>query len=355
MSELRACVAFATPGLIPLESFTTFGVNVKPQSVNPFGFFGTGLKYAVAVLLRHGCEVVVWRGLVKYTFYVKQEDFRGKDFGFVRMKKEQYNLKDRVLFRPQYERLPFTLELGKTWELWQAFRELETNTRDENGTTQLEYWGADSRPQRADGTVILVFGSKFIDEFHDMGRNFLEGGLSEREGPEWLQVLDKPSRHIYYRGVRIMDLKEEALYTYNILRQVDLTEDRTAKYPTIVESWIAEYIMSSEDEGFVSKVTRAPPRAYESRMNYAYVGSYARRSPVFTGAAETSTNPTIREIWDRAQPTIPDSVTLHIVIPRSEVTDDEMAELRTAVATIWNLDDDQLEIKNMAKPEEVEF
>lgn len=351
MVETRQCVVFATPGLIPLEAFTTFGVNVKPNSTNPFGFFGTGLKYAVAVLLRHGCEVVVWRGAVKYVFYISQRDFRGKGFTFVRMKKSTRNWKG--LWATSYSDLPFTLELGKNWELWQAFRELHTNTLDEGGKTYIlsDYDGDDFGPE--DNTHIVVYGSKFIDEFHDRHRNFLPDGETERSD-QGIQVIDRPSKHIYYRGVRIMDLKEEAEHTYNFLRHVDLTEDRTAKHPLLLEMELCRHIMESEDEPFVRKAVGAPVGRYESRMNFGYV-DYVKPSRVFRTVAERSPNPTIREIWDRAQPTVPDSVTLHIRIPRSEVTDPEMEQLRQAVAMIWNLDEESLEIKNMAVPEEVAF
>ena len=55
-------IVHSTPGLIDLRAFTTFGVNSKPNSKNPIGYFGTGLKYAVAVLARHKCPVTVWIG-----------------------------------------------------------------------------------------------------------------------------------------------------------------------------------------------------------------------------------------------------------------------------------------------------
>ena len=169
---MTQCVVFTTPGLIPLEAFTTFGVNAKPNSTNPFGYFGTGLKYAIAVCLRNGCKVVLWRGDIKYTFYVSTKDFRGKDFDFVRMKKETRNFAG--LWASSYTQLPFTLELGKNWELWQAFRELETNTRDENGwTTLVDNPGINDD---ADLTRIEVHGSRFVDEYHKMGCHFLADG-----------------------------------------------------------------------------------------------------------------------------------------------------------------------------------
>lgn len=280
-------VVFSTPGLIPIEAFTTFGMSAKPESTNPFGKFGTGLKIAVAVCLRLNQEVVVWRGDHKYTFYTKKEDFRGKEFNKVMMKWERTRkLKDRLRFTKSYHELPFTTELGKHWDLWQAFREFQTNTMDENGRTDLEYWGKDSTHQHSDRTVIVVTGLKFVDEFHDRHRNFLEDGLTVREGSDRIQVLDKPSMHVYFRGVRVWDLKEESQYTYNFLMDIDLTEDRTAKYPTILESYICEHIMQSTDESFLQKTVAQPPqRSFERSLAYRYTSVVP--SPTFKAFAGT--------------------------------------------------------------------
>jgi hypothetical protein len=335
-----------TPGLIPLESFTTFGVNAKPNAATPFGFFGTGLKYAIAVCLRMGQEVVIWRGRDKYTFYVKQMDFRDREFGFVRMKRETWHFLDIV--QKSYHKLPFTTELGKTWELWQAFREFETNTRDEDGTTQLEYWEDTSQNAHPDRTVILVYGHKFMDEYYDRHRNFLEEGKTVRED-DAVQVLARKSKHIYYRGVRIMDLKRESQYTYNILRHVDLTEDRTAKYPVVVEMWLAEYIAEHKDEQFVRSVAYAPEGSYERHIDYSYV-TPSRVGRPFARVARNTPNPTMKELWNKLQPTVPTTVTLHITLPRSSVTDEEIDEITAAVAAIMNLADDELEVVNPAAP-----
>lgn len=316
-------VAFRTPGLIPLESFTTFGVNAKPNSKNPFGYFGTGLKYAIAVLLRNGCTVVLHRGNAEFTFYPKRSDFRGRDFDFVRMRRRN------VLGNFTYHSLPFTLELGKNWELWQAFRELETNTRDENGETFLttdEYYPA----PHSDRTCILVSGEKFVDEFLDMGKHFLADGKTVRED-EAIQVIDRPSNHIYYRGVRVMDLKEEAEFTYNILRQIDLTEDRTVKYPFLVETMIAEHIMESEEPDFVSRAVTT--QRWESRgLGYGYAS--ATPSATFRSYAPAIVNPTAKEYLKKTDPTVSPKTFITLEIPKPEVTPNELNDICRAVGEI---------------------
>lgn len=328
----RECVVFSTPGKIPLQSFTMFGLNAKPESKNPFGFFGTGLKIAIAVCLRMQQEVVIWRGLDKYTFYTKKTDFRGKEFQTVRMKKETWSFMNRIFLRPSYMDLPFTTELGKHWELWQAFREFETNTMDENGSTAVEYWAADSKHVHENRTCIVVYGARFLDEFYDRSKNFLEGGLSERTSDESIQVLNKPSKHVYYRGVRVWDLKEESIYTYNFLRSIDLTEDRTAKHPFMLESWIAEYIMQSDDPAFLQRTVVAPRAAtFERNLSYNYVSALPSAS--FVGAARESPNVRAKELVKVAEERKAYTVA-RINIPE-EVSEEGKVALREAVLEQW--------------------
>lgn len=332
---MTQAVVFSTPGLIPIESFTVFGMNAKPNSKSPFGFFGTGLKIAIAVCLRNNIEVVIWRGKDKYTFYTNQIDFRGKQFAKIRMKLERRNAKD--ILRKSYHDLPFTTELGKTWELWQAFREFESNTRDEGGRT---YNGASldtlfwAQQRAEESTAIVVMGQKFLDEYFDRGRNFLEDGLTERgETTGAIQVLDKPSKHVYYRGIRVMDLKEEAQFTYNFLKHVELTEDRTAKYPFLLESEICDLIMESEDKGFLDRTVGGSSSGYERNLSYSYTS--ARPSTAFISVAQVSPNVRAKEKAVEATTAFVPTTRITITVPKAGVSDEELHQLEEAVRNVW--------------------
>jgi len=67
-----------TPGLLDTRSFTTFGINAKPNAKSPIGMFGTGLKYSIAVLMRQALKVTVWIGDQPYEFLLKNPSFEVK-------------------------------------------------------------------------------------------------------------------------------------------------------------------------------------------------------------------------------------------------------------------------------------
>lgn len=218
--RVLSVVQFWTPGEIPLDSFTIMGANVK-TSDNPIGRFGTGLKYAVATILRNGGVIRMYIRETEWEFYLSNKKFRGVEFDQVRMRKKN-GLGKWMSSRA----LPFTTQLGRDWGLWQAYRELESNTRDEGGrTTQTEHLLSDNR---GEGTTIEVDCAMFSEAI-ESEKVFLDADKLERVfcSPT-VDIYDAPSKHLYYRGIRVYTLRYPAMFTYDFGQgQVTLTEDRT--------------------------------------------------------------------------------------------------------------------------------
>lgn len=241
---------FKTPGAIPVEAFTTFGLNAKPRAGgHPIGYFGTGLKYAVAIILRHGGRIQLFIDGTEYEFYTYAKDFRGKEFHSVRMKKRK-----GALSKWRSQELPFTTELGKNWELWQAFRELESNTRDEQGESYAlspqdddgeDFWTDEP------GTLIVVDCPGFA-ESAKKGEVFFDPESEQVErvhDAARFSIYDRPSRHLYYRGIRVYTFRHPARFTYDVKAgYLELSEDRTAKNIWLVQWNIQNTIMELEDE-----------------------------------------------------------------------------------------------------------
>lgn len=260
-------IVHSTPGLIDIRSFTTFGLHAKPNSTNPIGKFGTGLKYAVATLLRLGCKIRVFIGLTEYEFITVDDKFRDVDVKMCRMRK-----RTSILKKWSYEALPFTTEHGKFWEAWQAFREIESNTRDEGGTTSPNADPAVWYKPESNTTLIVVEGEEYERAFNDRDKIFLPNALTAREGDSKVQVFNEPSDHLYWRGVRVFDLEKPSIYTYNILEEMTLTEDRTLKYVWEAQSKIAAYVARSSDSKFINAVVSSDEKFFENRLDFDYAG-----------------------------------------------------------------------------------
>jgi hypothetical protein len=257
-------VVFRTETLLSPDAFQVFGVSAKPNSNNPIGYFGTGLKYAIAVLLREHIDVSIYIGLDHYVFYTKRGEFRGTDYQQIRMKKRGF------MGSWTYHQLPFTTQLGKNWKLWQALRELQSNTLDERGGSLVS--GEQVMPESG-MTKIVVRGDAFMAEYLKIGEIFLpDAHRSDTpwDGKQQCEIFNRPSEFVYFRSLRVKDLPREshANLTYNILEPLQLTEDRTVLYDFYMHRIICNAIAVCDDQAICELVAKSDDDTLEGRLDW---------------------------------------------------------------------------------------
>jgi hypothetical protein len=247
-----AVTSLINAGLIPLEAVTTMGINAK-EGENPIGFFGTGLKYAIASLLRSGHEITIWRGLDRYDFAVLAGTVRGKDFDFITMTGPE-----------GVERLGFTTHLGAKWEMWQAFRELYSNCLDEGG----ELYLSEVDPAE-DHTCIQIRGELFAEAARGRERFFL--ATEPLYKGTLVDIHPGQSTGLYYRGVLVGSLPSPAAFTYNLKTDMHLTEDRTLKHRWQADGHIAYTIEKCTDRALIERILLGANQ-YENSLDLSAAG-----------------------------------------------------------------------------------
>lgn len=238
-------VYFCNAEPIDLNAIALMGVSVKVGN-NPIGFFGTGLKFSIATLLRTGHQVELIRSGESVPFAIHSEVIRGEDFDRVKMGDEL---------------LGFTTKLGRNWEPWQAYRELHCNCTDEGGVIDAEI------PAGRWGTIFAVDGEA-IEQCH---RNRHEIFLSSAPvfATDKCEIHRGDGAHAFYRGVRAHKQGRPALFNYNILAQLDLTEDRTIKNTYMLEHYAENSICDCDDEDLIQAALMAPQGTYEHGFDYS--------------------------------------------------------------------------------------
>lgn len=251
-------IVHETPGLIDIQAFTTLGMNVKPNTTNPIGYFGTGLKFAIATLVRLEQPLTIWIGDNPHEFFTRKKNFRGVDFNRIYMRRK------RGLTRRWFsEALPFTTEFGKNWELWMAYRELHANTIDERGQTY--FIADDHRYDRHNRTYFEVGGEAYEAVYKKRDEVFLPHALNPKHE---IQVFPGKSEFAYYRGLKAHKLGKPSLFTYNFNRTMELTEDRTIKDAWYFDYYLKNFLLKSEDEPFIRQLVTAEKEVYEGNINW---------------------------------------------------------------------------------------
>lgn len=234
---------FTNSGELDPRLTQLFGASVKSETA--IGKFGTGLKYAIATVLRLNGSITIHSGLTEYKFTSRSEVIRGKEFNLIYMNNTQ---------------MPFTTDLGKHWEPWMAYRELWANAQDEAGSI-----GTMKLSPTVDNTIIVV-DCKELEEAHNKRHTF----ILEIKKPLWqndfLEIHREPSTAVFYRHIKVLDLPRPSKFTYNILSEQELTEDRT------LSEWSARHTIMSQlqevDLSLLEQIAIASDTTFESKFDF---------------------------------------------------------------------------------------
>jgi len=268
-------IIFRNPGLIDLAAVTTMGVSVKADGA--FGRFGTGIKYAVATVLRGGGRVSIFRGLTEHRFTTEAVEVRGQPFDFVCL--------DGV-------RIGFTTQLGRDWKPWMVLREFGCNALDEGGTfTALPEGGAIETLQ-PDETMIIVEWPDLDTAYQQRGDLFLEG--EPLFSTDKLRILPGPSAHLFYRGIRVFKTEKPCHFTYDILTEQALTEDRTLAGSWAADRLIRDTLLSCGQQEIIRQAISTGQEYHEAGLNFSEPSWGVRASTEFLKAATT-----VRESRDK--------------------------------------------------------
>lgn len=262
-------ISFITPGVLNPKLITTLGVNVKKNS-SAIGYFGTGLKYAIAVLLREEQKISIWNGESLFTFFTKRETLRGKDFDFIVMT-ERKNDSSKV-----ESVLGFTTELGKNWTINQAYRELYANTQDESGEIRTDFL-ANHLPNT---TIITVSGEKIFSAHRARGNFILDDDFKTKNEISCsdyysLKIYTSETKNLFYRNFAVYTAEKNHQFTYNIMAPVTLSEDRSLLLPYQGYDVICTYFTKvCTDRELLKKILTNKDYA-EHKLNFASIDDWS--------------------------------------------------------------------------------
>jgi hypothetical protein len=269
-------VEFITPTRLSLIDITTMGDSSKRNDETKIGQFDSGLKYAIALLLRHNVsfEVTVVGGKVDRGGWEEPfiELFKVKTFTEIcnNTKKEKEligfscetfyhggkfeNIKTTEKPTPKEEyfiKTGFAKNLGYNWELWMAFRELYSNMLDEGG-----YMIEGDSDREVDYGTVITLTFEEDNPFAEIIKNKhlyintedylfkVDSGLEAIKNEEGYTRIYKNNILVYE------DKKKPSLYAYNInFGQID--ERRILSDVYSVCSSIVSRIMYSHNKEFL--------------------------------------------------------------------------------------------------------
>ena len=267
-------------GEIEPEGFKLLGASTKRNDESKIGFFGSGIKYSLSFLLRNELFFEVWSGSKKVDFQLKEVSLRDQSFQKILVNQEETSI---------------TTSWGENWSKWQIFREVLSNSIDED-TFTIELV-EEIRP--VDGLTSFYLSYEDFKQYYDNLSDYFnlnlvdesETSIVKKEGPSPLVV--------YKKGVRVVPEDEPAISLFNYhIPGVTLNEER------IADRWDVEYEITSllanlDDQESIDllykNLLEKNEEIFEVKEILSKISEYRRLSPAWLKALNSSESSILSE------------------------------------------------------------
>lgn len=205
-------IEFTNKGEVPVNAFKLLGASSKRGDDSKIGYFGTGLKYALAVLLREDIDFKIYSGTKEVVIGTRKTKFLDQTVTVITVNGEKTSI---------------TIEAGIDWETWFAIREIYSNNVDENGQMKLN---TEIKPEEGYTKIYVQLSDKMQDLTNNWSEYFSNNRtvISAKDGYEVLQKTDNESLVVFRKGIRAYTSRTESLFDYNITK-LKINESRVAE------------------------------------------------------------------------------------------------------------------------------
>lgn len=245
-------------GLIEREAFTLIGASSKRDDETKIGFFGSGLKYSLAVLLRHNVGFRIFSGLNEITITSKPTDFRGKTFNQIHIDGQATG---------------FTQEMGIDWQAWYPIREIYCNALDE---TQGAIEEANIMIPKESETHFYIEKCEAIREIMDNWNDYFTNRRTDviLDAGNFKVYCGHDKKYLLYRrGVQCHKMDHQCLYHYDD-KEFEINESRTLRNTSDATYMVAHQIAKYANKEMIRNIFDNYGENIEGKFNYTFAQSF---------------------------------------------------------------------------------
>ena len=258
--NFRGFIKIQNEGEMDINSLLLMGATNKRGNDRMIGYFGSGLKYAMAVLLKFEIPFRIFSGEKEIIVTTVSQDFRGNKFDVIKINGKLTNM---------------TTEMGPDWKAWFAVREIYCNAIDE-GEYKLDI------SDKAVGTKgKTIFYIEFDEQLKHMFSNWNKYFSDKRK-----DLLVDSEEHrtkmfsgnmedliIYRKGIQCHYEKTHSLYHYD-LGWVDINESRVLSSIWDLRHHLPQIIAQIGDRGVIKNLFDIYKGTFEESLECQYAHAF---------------------------------------------------------------------------------
>ncbi len=254
---MKKYILIQNDGEIETNSFELIGASTKRNETGKIGFFGSGLKYSIAYMMRNGIDFKVFSGTNELAFTTMPESLKEQTF-------------DRICINGKPT--SYTVTMGPTWkEDWLVLREIYCNALDES-SCQLIKSTETVQPSLGKTRIYIELTEKLRSVIDNWDRYFSDertpifttnkiytSSFGNEDGAsstryQSVKVYNKNHGTIYRRGINVGE-KDSMLFDYE-MEFVNINEDRTARNMNFISYIFADMVGQMDNEDWLKSILR---------------------------------------------------------------------------------------------------
>lgn len=260
---MKQFIKIESKGIIDTQAFILLGASSKRADNTKIGFFGSGLKYSIAYLLRNKIPFRAFAEYKEIKFTTVPTPFRDKSFDVICINGAQTSM---------------TTEMGLDWEPWFVIREIYCNALDEGESSITVVDESECLPIE-DKTV---FYFEVTDSFKKIIAEW-DYYFSENRGDLVFQD-DKDNRIysggkgliVYRKGIRCwFEPEEKSVFHYD-MPWILINESRSIKSLWEFKWNLTDYLQKTTNEKIILQLLQMICDSYEATLDWkSLVPSYS--------------------------------------------------------------------------------
>lgn len=266
---MKKYILIQNEGEIESNSFELIGASTKRGEKGKIGFFGSGLKYSIAYMMRNGIGFRIFSGEREVVLSTVPEQLKEKSF-------------DRICI--DGKPTSYTTTMGPTWtEDWYVLREIYCNALDESDCQLIkETENVNSVEGKTRIYIELTDKLRIVmdnwDKYFSMDREplfveedvyttYLGSGDGIGVNRQAVSVYSRRGGSLFRRGIQIYK-SDKYLFDYGV-QYADINEDRTARHANAFNYAIASLMARFPSEHYIKSVLRTSEAEMQSFEYYS--------------------------------------------------------------------------------------
>lgn len=257
-----AYFAIQNKGEIDINAFRLIGASTKRGDTSKIGHFGSGLKYAIAVLLRNNIEFKIFSGKKEIKVTTTSQMLGGQKFNVLKFNNRLTSL---------------TTDMGIDWKLWFAIREIYCNAIDEGGlATGLVN---EIVPEEGKTTFFVALNAQLNEVFLNWAEFFSEKREDivylDNRGDKFFKG-NENKLIVYRKGIQVLERKDtKCLFHYDFYN-IDINESRVIASDFELEYTTTSTLKIVATEEMINQIFENRD-SYEAKLNWGYSGFFSQK------------------------------------------------------------------------------